>query len=209
MNALLLPLAAAAILSAADLPKIVFSKSFPGSVPAYVAIAIDKQGRGEYKEAPVDENPLVFKLQPKETEEIFALSEKLGYFSRPLESGLKVAKTGVKTFRYENGAEKKEVQFNYSLDLEAQKLLDWFERISECQQLYINLERAAKFDKLGVNQALLYLQISHDRGRLVSAEQFLPLLDRVAKNETYMHMARERAASLADAIRNPKPVAAQ
>ncbi len=205
----LLPLAAAAILSAADLPKIVFSKSFPGSVPAYVAIAIDKQGRGEYKEAPEDENPLVFKLQPKETEEIFALSEKLGYFSRPLESGLKVAKTGVKTFRYENGAEKKEVQFNYSQDLEAQKLLDWFERISECQQLYINLERAAKFDKLGVNQALLHLQISHDRGRLVGAEQFLPLLDRVAKNETYMHMARERAASLADAIRNPKPVATQ
>jgi hypothetical protein len=206
---LFLPLVAAAVLSAADLPKIVFSKSFPGSAPAFVAITIDKQGRGEYKEAPDDDNPLVFKLDTKETGEIFALSEKLGYFSRPLESGLKVAKTGVKTFRYENGAEKKEVQFNYSQDLEAQKLLDWFERISESQQLYVNLERAAKFDKLGVNQALLYLQISRDRGRLVAAEQFLPLLDRIAKNETYMHMARERAASLADGIRNPKPVAEQ
>ena len=30
------------------------------------------------------------------------------------------------------------------------------------------------------------------------------MLDRVAKNETYMHMARERAAGLADAIRAAK-----
>ncbi len=200
---------AAVALSAADLPRIVFSKSFPRSRPEYVAIAVDKQGRAEYKEAPDDENPLVFKLDPKEAVEIFALSEKLGYFSRPLESGLKVAMTGIKTFRYENGDEKKEVKFNYSQDPEAQKLLDWFERISETAQHYINLERAAKFDKLGVNQALLYLQISRDRGRLVAAEQFLPLLDRIAKNETYMHMARERAASLADDIRNPKPPVAQ
>lgn len=206
----LLPLLAAMIVSAADLPKIVFSKSFPRSRPEYFAIAVDKQGRAEYKEAVDDENPLVFNLNPTETGEIFALSEKLGYFSRPLESGLKVAMTGIKTFRYENGDEKKEVKFNYSQDAEAQKLLDWFERIAESEQHYINLERAAKFDKLGVNQALLYIQISRDRGRLVAAEQFLPLLDRIAKNETYMHMARERAASIADAIRNPpKPVAQQ
>ncbi|HOL71412.1 MAG TPA: hypothetical protein PLA43_06455 [Bryobacteraceae bacterium] len=209
MRTLLVSLAAVAMLSAAESPKIIYSKSFPGSDPAYVAIAIDKQGRGEYKEAPDDDNPLVFNLHPKETEEIFALTEKLGYFSRPLESGLKVAKTGIKTFRYENGPEKKEVQFNYSVEPEAQKLLDWFERISESQRHYINLERAAKFDKLGVNQALLQLHVSYNRGRLVAAEQFLPLLDRIAKNETYMHMARERAATLADLIRNPKPAAGQ
>jgi hypothetical protein len=205
----LLPLCAAVMLSAADLPKVVFSKSFPRSRPEYLAISIDRQGRAEYKEAPDDENPLLFNLNAKETEEIFALSEKLGFFSRPLESGLKVAMTGIKTFRYENGAEKKEVKFNYSQDLEAQRLLAWFERIAESEQNYINLERAAKFDKLGVNQALLLLQISQEHGRLVAAEQFLPLLDRIAKNETYLHMARERAASLADGIRNPKPVAKQ
>jgi len=42
--------------------------------------------------------------------------------------------------------------------------------------------------------------------RLAAREQFLPLLDRVAKNETFMHMARARAAELAEYIRNPKPV---
>ena len=45
----------------------------------------------------------------------------------------------------------------------------------------------------------------YDRKRLVGVERFLPLLDRVAKNDTYLHMARERAAALADVFRNPKP----
>src|SRR5947207_2660748 len=62
-------------------------------------------------------------------------------------------------------------------------------------------ERAAKYDKLGVNKALLQLQMSFDRKRLVAPQQLLPMLDRIAKNDTYIHMARERAAGMADAIR--------
>jgi hypothetical protein len=39
----------------------------------------------------------------------------------------------------------------------------------------------------------------------VAPEQFLNLLDRVAKNESYLHMARERAALLAQMFREGKP----
>jgi hypothetical protein len=44
-----------------------------------------------------------------------------------------------------------------------------------------------------------------DRKRLVGMDQFLPMLERIARNESYMHAARERAAEIAEAIRNPKP----
>jgi len=111
---------------------------------------------------------------------------------------------GMKTFRFEAGPEKQEVKFNYSEDPDAQALLDWFERISESEEHVINLERTVKYDKLGVNEALLLLQISYERKRLVAPQQFLPLLDRVVKNDSYMHMARERAAGLAEAIRAAK-----
>jgi hypothetical protein len=47
------------------------------------------------------------------------------------------------------------------------------------------------------------MQVSWDRNRLVDPEQFLPLLDRIAKNESYLHISRERAAAMADAIRKP------
>lgn len=188
-------------LAAADPIRLSYSKSFPGSVPAYVSIIIDRSGAGEYKDAPDDQNPLKFQLAEADTAQIFQLAEKLGRFKRPLESPLKVANMGIKTFRFEDGAEKNEVKFNFSEDADARSLADWFERISESEQHLINLERAAKYDKLGVNKALLQFETSMERKRLIDPKQFLPMLDRIAKNESYLHMARTRAAGLAELIR--------
>jgi hypothetical protein len=191
------------VLCAAD-PCLFFSKSFPGSSPAYVAITVERSGAGTYKEAADDDSPLKFQLSAADTTEMFALADKLDHFKRPLESPLKVAKMGMKTFRFEEGDKKTEVQFNFSEDVDARSLADWFERISETGQNYYALERAVKYDKLGVNQALLQFNIAMDRKRVVSPQIFLPMLDRVAKNATYMNMARTRAANLADAIRADK-----
>ena len=188
------------VLCAAD-ARLFFSKSFPGSSPAYVAITVDQSGAGDYKEAADDDNPLKFQLSAADTAEMFGLADKLDRFKRPLESPLKVAQMGMKTFRFEEGGKSTEVKFNFSEDLDARLLTDWFERISETGQNYYALERAVKYDKLGVNQALLQFNIAMDKKRVVSPQLFLPMLDRVAKNDTYLNMARTRAANLADSIR--------
>jgi len=193
-----------AVAALADSPRIVYSKSFPGSTPAFVSIEVEQSGVAVYKEAVNDENPLKFTLDPEDAAEIFRLADKLDRFSRNLESGLKVANMGIKTFRWEEGAVKNEAKFNYSIDEDAKALADWFEKIVETEQSFIRLERTVKYDKLGVNQSLLYLEMTYDRKRLIAPEQFLGLLDRVAKNESYLHMARERAARLGDAIRARK-----
>ena len=200
----LLLLLCCVVLSAADAPRLSFIKSFPGSAPAFVAIAVDRTGTGSYKEAADDDQPVRFHLGETEVTEMFGLAEKLGNFDHPVESGLKVAFMGEKTFRFEDGSKKNEVKFNYSEDLSAQSLADWFERISESEQLYTGLEVAAKYDRLGVEKALLLLETAYDHKRLVDTAQYLPLLDRIAKNESYIHQARLRAASLADAFRAPK-----
>jgi hypothetical protein len=194
----------ASTLMAADGPRIFYSKSFPGSQPAYVEILLDKAGRCEYREAPQEDNPLVFQLLEPQTRDIFGLAEKLDYFKRPLESGLKVANMGMKTFRWDGEPKGGEAKFNYSQDENARLLLDWFERMTESEQHRINLERTVRFDKLGVNKVLLQLETSFDRKRLVGLDQFLPFLDRVAKNESFLHMARDRAATLADAFRSDR-----
>jgi hypothetical protein len=100
-----------------------------------------------------------------------------------------------------DGDRKNEVNFNFSEDPSALALADWFERISESEQLLTNLEVSAKYDHLGVMKAVLLLEEAYDRKRLVDAPQYLPLLDRIAKNESYMHQARMRAAGLADQFR--------
>lgn len=61
-----------------------------------------------------------------------------------------------------------------------------------------------KYDKLGVVRSLLLLQVSLDKKRLVGAEQYLPMLDRIIKNESYMHTAQERASEIVEAIRSGK-----
>jgi hypothetical protein len=197
-------LAAASL--AADAPRIVYTKSFPGSVPAYVEISVERSGAVTYKET-ADDDPETFTLDSAATNEIFDLAQRLDRFTHPLESGLKVANMGVKTFRWEEGGDKHEVKFNYSLDESAKTLHDWFERISETERLLVVFRRAVRHDRLGVNEALVNIQATWERKRLAGADQFLPLLDQVANNEVYMHMSRERAAQLAEAIRALKPKA--
>src|SRR5581483_9559354 len=183
----------------------VYSKSFPGSIPAFVEITLDSSGAGTYKEA-ADDDADSFKLDAASTREMFDLAAKLDHFSHPVESGLKVANMGAKTFRWEDGATRNEVKFNCSLDENAKLLYDWFEKITESERLLAAFQRAVRHDRLGVNEAVVNIQASWEHKRLAPAEQFLPLLDQVAKNEIFMHMARERAAQLAEAIRAAKKI---
>ncbi len=180
--------------------QLTMSKSFPGSTPEYAEVRMDPQGNTEYREDPKDENPMKFQMAAADKDAIMDLVGKLDHFTRPIESGLKVARMGNKTFRWE----KTEVQFNYSEDLDAKALQDWFERICETERAYIALETAAKYDKLGVEDALLQVEISWDKKHLVAPQQMLPMLDRISKNESFMHVARSRAANLADSIRAAK-----
>jgi len=192
--------AVAGMVAAADVPRISYTKIFPGSDPAYMATTIDRNGAVTYRETK-DEEPEMFQMEADAVKAVFDLADKLDHFKRPLESGLKVAKTGDKTFRWENGAEASETKFNYSLDENAKTLQDWFERISESERALMLLRRNIRFDKLGVNDAVLRIDAAWTQKRLVGREQFLPLLDRVAKNETFINLARERAARLATTMR--------
>lgn len=188
-------------LAGADAPRLVYTKSFPRSNPPYMEIQVERDGSAVYKETPDDDQPLKFRLRESETGELFALAARLDKFTRKLESGLPVARMGDKTFRWEEGATRNQQTFNYSEDPDAHTLQDWFERIAESEQYLIDLERTARFDKLGVNQVLLRMEVAWEKKRLVAVDQFLPMLERVANNDSYLNMARERAAYLADTFR--------
>jgi hypothetical protein len=191
--------------------KLIFTKSFPGSMPPYVSIGIDRTGALEYKESPTDEQPVKAQLAEADVAALFALAEKLGYFKGPLESGLKVANTGKKTFRYEpESGSATEATFNYSTDLAAQQLLDRFEQAAATERAYLELDRTVHFDKLGVNDALATLESLWLRKQLLAPKQFLPLLDRISSRPAFMHLARDRAARLKDEFTGnvPQKVAA-
>jgi len=187
--------------AAQEAPRITFSKSFPGSLPEFFIIAVERTGEATYNESQDPDNAEKLQLEAGVTAEIFQMADRLDHFNTPLESGLKVANMGVKTLRWEAGAQNSEAKFNYSTNEEAKLLTDRFEGIGECARTLLELRRAIRHDRLGVNAAVLKIQGLWDAKRLVATADFLPVLDRVANDEVYIHMARERAAQIADAIR--------
>ena len=190
---------------AQNAPRMLLKKEFPGSKPAYTEIRLESDGSVQYLEAVDDEQPVKFKLSANETQTLFLLSDKLDHFARPLESGLKVARVGDKTFTWIKGEERHEVKFNYTLDVDGQTLLDWFERMCESAYYRLDLERTVRFDRIGVNQALLKLEAAWDRKRLLAVDQYFPLLERVVKNDSYLNMARDRAGRLLEMFKAPAP----
>ena len=197
----------ASVAFAADGPRLFYSRAFPGSTPAYFDLTVESNGDTVYREAVDDELPVKFHMSEAESHEVFALADKLDHFKHPLEAVLavKVAFMGTKTFRFEDGDAKSEVKFNYTEDVSGKALQEWFERMAESAEHRDNVERAAKYDHLGLVQAMNLLASAYERQRLVAVDQFLPILDRVAKNETYMHTARALAAEMAEAIRKARP----
>jgi hypothetical protein len=193
--------ALSAIAGAQEVPRITFSKSFPGSQPAFFLITVDRTGIASYNESQDPDNAEKLLIEPGATNEIFEMADRLNRFNKPLESGLKVANMGVKTLRWEGGGQSWESKFNYSTNEDAKLLADRFEIIAVCAQTLLDLRRAIRHDRLGVNAAVLKVQGLWNDKRLVATADFLPVLDQVAKNEVYIHMARERAAQIADAIR--------
>jgi len=194
----------AAALSAADASKITYSRDFSGSQPPYVEITVGNDGEAIYREAPGDPEAEVieFQLSPEETEHVFSLAEKLDRMRQPLESGMKVANMGRKTFRWEGGGETNEQSFNYSRNAAAQELASLFGGMAESIQHLLVLERTIRFDRLGVNDALLDTQVALERDRLAAAHILLAKLDEIADNDRFVNIARKRAAEIANLIRN-------
>lgn len=195
-----------AVLAAAgwaqETPRITFNKSFPGSVPAFYTITVERSGAATYNESEDPDNAERLQVEANLVTEMFDLADRMEHFDKPLESGLKVANMGTKTLRWEAGGKHSEVKFNYSTSEDAKVLSDRFERVAESMRTLLELRRAIRHDRLGVNAAVLKIQGLWDAKRLVATAQFLPVLDQVAKDEVYIHMARERAARIVDAIRS-------
>jgi hypothetical protein len=186
--------------------KLTFTKTFVGSVPEFCSVEIDTTGAIVYKESTDDALPVKAQLPETDANKLFNLAKDLEFFKNPIESGLKVANTGKKTFRYDSEDGKSaEVVFNYSTLEAAQKLLDLFEDIAATERAWSDLDRTVHFDHLGINDSLAQIESLWNNNQLAAPAQFIPLFDRIVSHPSIMHLARERAARLKDEFEAPKP----
>jgi len=193
--------------SASPVARLSYTKVLKGSVPEYLAITVDASGEAAYEGRKLDEppSPRPLKLSPETARRLFQLAEKLGNFQAiDLESHRKVANLGLKTFTFERDGEKHQAEFNYTQRREAQELTDLFEKIATVEQHIVFLEYAVKYDPLSLPRELMLIQIDLDKRALVDPELMVPVLEKIARNPRFLHLAQTRAQNILERLQNNK-----
>jgi hypothetical protein len=183
-----------------------YRRIFKSSTPEFIEIKINEDSdTGSYEIRQLDEDPgaTSFQVGSAIRGRIFQLAAQLNDFKGlDLDVHRKIANLGAKTFRWEQGSESHEVTFNYTVNPDATQLLQICEGLARQQELIDLLQRRMKYDRLGVNDALLELESDFTKGVLPEPKRVLPLLDQISGDSRFVEIARERARSLAERIRH-------
>lgn len=184
---------------------VTFRKIFKSSYPEYVEIKISDAGAGTFdiRQLSEESSPHSMHLDAGLVQTIFDLAGKLHNFDGvDLEIHRRIANLGEKTFGYDRGGESHSVTFNYTLNHDALQLLNIFEGLARQQTDLSDLDRTMRYDPLGVNDVLMQVQKDYDNKLLPQPSAFLPSLDRLAADQHFIDIARDRARKLAARIRS-------
>jgi hypothetical protein len=201
-------LAACTALSAPDPSgaKLTFRRVFKGSSPEFIEISVrEDSDTAAYEIRQLDEDPgaLPFQVSAAWRTKMFDLAAQLKHFQgQDLDVHRKIANLGEKTFRWESSTEVHEAKFNYTLNSAAAQLLQIFEGLARQQEHADLITRRMKYDRLGINDALLQFESDLNRSLMPEPQRILPMLDQIAGDSHFVDIARQRARSLAERIRH-------
>jgi len=183
-----------------------YRRVFKSSVPEFIEIRIQENSTAatyEIRQLDEDAGATPFEVGPALRSKIFQLAAELRHFKGlDLDVHRKIANLGEKTFRWQAGAETSEVKFNYTLNSAATQLLQICEGLARQEELIELLQRRIKYDRLGVNDALLQFENDFSKSVLPEPERALPLLDQIAGDSRFVEIARQRSRALAERIRH-------
>jgi hypothetical protein len=186
-------------------PQISFEQRWPSADPQWFKLDFQPDGSATYHSLPhlestsASDDPvpepfeLSFNLSPQSRQLIFALAPQLPRFQGSLDK-VKVAFTGTKTLRYEDGAGNSSVlSYNYSSSPELAKLTELMQGISESIEYSQTLQFQIRFDKLALDTSLRRMEDLIADHRLPERQLLQPILQRIANDPTIMNIARQRA----------------
>ncbi len=185
--------------------KLTFRRVFKGSTPEFIEITVrDDSDTAAYEIRQLEEDPgsSPFQVSSGLRAKMFDLAAQLKHFQgQDLDVHRKIANLGEKTFRWQSGVEVHETKFNYTLNSAATQLLQIFEGLARQQEHVDLISRRMRYDRLGINDALLQFESDFNRSLLPEPQRLLPVLDQIAGDSRFVDIARQRARSLADRIR--------
>ncbi|MGC2233683.1 MAG: hypothetical protein WBA09_19455 [Candidatus Acidiferrum sp.] len=184
-----------------------YRRIFKSSSPEFIEIIVhDDTNAATFEIRQLDEEPgaLPFEVGAPLREKMFELAAQLNHFQGlDLDVHRRIAHLGEKTFRWQQGAESHETKFNYTVNTAAAQLMQIFEGLALQQEMVTLLQRRMKYDRLGINDALLQFEIDLDHKLLPEPQRALPELDQIAGDSRFVEIGRQRARALAERIRHP------
>ncbi|MGB7844853.1 MAG: hypothetical protein WBL63_04500 [Candidatus Acidiferrum sp.] len=199
-------MASGAFASPAGSAVFTYRRIFKSSTPEFIEIKINEDSdTGSYEIRQLDEDPgaTPFEISHPLRAKVFELAARLNYFKGlDLDIHRKIANLGEKTFHWERGSESHEVKFNYTVNSDASQLLQICEGLARQQELIDLIQRRMKYDRLGVNDALLQLESDISKGVLPEPQRVLPVLDQISGDYRFVEIARQRARALAERVRH-------
>ncbi len=183
---------------------ITYRRVFKGSTPEFIEIKVSEDGAASFdiRQSSEDADPRPFQVGAPAQAKIFALAAELHNFEgADLDVHRRVADLGQKTLRYEKGGQAHETQFNYTTNHSATQLQTIFEGLAQQLEDRDLLQQRLKYDRLGVNDALMQLELHLNQRSLPEPERLLPVLDSIAADSKLVDVARQRARALAERIR--------
>ena len=191
--------------------RITFEQRWPASNPQWFEIVIHPDGSAKYRSLPHQESnssaddpaaepyECSFTLSPRSQQLVFAAAPKLSGFQSSLDK-IKVAYTGSKTLRYEDGAGGSSfISYNYSSSPELSGVTALMQAISETIERSQTLLFQARFNKLALDSTLKDAETLLSPGRLPEPQLLEPTLRRIADDPTIMNIARQRARQILQA----------
>jgi hypothetical protein len=186
--------------------KLTFRRIFKSSTPEFIEIAVRADSDNatfEIRQLDDDPGSSPFEVSSALRTKMFELAGELNNFKgQDLDIHRKIANLGQKTFRWEQGSESHEVEFNYTLNSAATQLLQIFEGLARQEELLVLLERRMKYDRLGINDALLQFESDLNHKLLPEPQRALTTLDQIAGDSRFVEIGRQRARALAERIRH-------
>ncbi len=187
--------------------KLSYRRVFKSSSPEFIEIVVHSDSDAStFEIRQLDEDPgaATFEVSASLREKMFELAAQLKNFQgQDLDVHRRIANLGEKSFRWEKGTESHETKFNYTLNSSATQLMQIFEGLARQQELVTLLERRMKYDRLGINDALLQFETDLNHKLLPEPQRALPTLDQIAGDSRFVDIGRQRARALAERIRHP------
>jgi hypothetical protein len=116
------------------------------------------------------------------------------------ESKRRVANLGRKHITLEMASEKREAEFNYSDLKEVNALTAFFDGLINQVTIMLDIESAARYERLSVPERLAQLENDIKIGRIADPQGLIPALDKIIEDQRILEYARHHAQQMKSQI---------